>query len=172
MNKSRCPKPCPKKWTVLQVACGKGLGFLCAPYAVQSAVLAKASRSLSAYESAFRRALARGERPDLGAAGSYLAESAEAFLDGHVNAFPFFWRRSAALEASKRDITIFCGHYHMNDVAIVGIVKQFMTPAVSYQIGKTASRTIDKKSFGYRLITINGEDVDTKLVMIQKQPVS
>ena len=76
------------------------------------------------------------------------------------------------LRASKRDITIFCGHYHMDDETVDGNIRQFTTPAVSYQINKAASRvTIDKQSFGYRLITINEEAVSTQLVMMQKQPV-
>ena len=61
----------------------------------------------------------------------------------------------------------------MDDESIDGNVRQFTTPAVSYQINKTASRIIiDKQSFGYRLITIDGAEVDTKLVMMQKQLLS
>ncbi len=61
----------------------------------------------------------------------------------------------------------------MDDVTIAGTVRQFTTPATSYQINKTASTIIiDKQSFGYRLITIDEDAIDTKLVMMQKQPVS
>ncbi len=77
------------------------------------------------------------------------------------------------LQISKRDITIFCGHYHRDDEAIDGNIRQFTTPAVSYQLNKTAGRvTIDKQSFGCRLITISGEAVDTKIAMMQKQSAS
>jgi 3',5'-cyclic-AMP phosphodiesterase len=71
-----------------------------------------------------------------------------------------------ALHDCQNEVSVFCGHYHMQDEAIDGNIRQFLTPAVSYQIEKR-SAAIDRRSFGYRLIEIDGSDVRTSLVMFQ-----
>ena len=76
--------------------------------------------------------------------------------------------RAALLEA-KRETVIFCGHYHMEDDAIDGNIRQFLTPAASYQIKKLSDKiAIDEQSFGYRLIKIDGSTVSTEVVMFKK----
>jgi 3',5'-cyclic-AMP phosphodiesterase len=42
------------------------------------------------------------------------------------------------LKESEREVTIFCGHYHMQDEVVHENIRQFVTPAVSYQIKKRA----------------------------------
>ncbi|WP_158820576.1 metallophosphoesterase [Granulicella sp. S156] len=76
--------------------------------------------------------------------------------------------RAALLEA-KRETVIFCGHYHMEDDAIDGNIRQFVTPAASYQIVKISDEiAIDEQSFGYRLMEIDGSEISTEVVMFKK----
>jgi len=76
--------------------------------------------------------------------------------------------RAALLEAA-RETVIFCGHYHMDDDAIDGNIRQFVTPAASYQIVKVSDEiAIDEQSFGYRLIEIDGSEISTEVVMFRK----
>jgi 3',5'-cyclic-AMP phosphodiesterase len=76
--------------------------------------------------------------------------------------------RAALLEA-KRETVIFCGHYHMEDDAIDENIRQFVTPAASYQIVKISDEiAIDEQSFGYRLMEIDGSEISTEVVMLRK----
>lgn len=76
--------------------------------------------------------------------------------------------RGALLKA-EGEVHIFCGHYHMNDEAVHGNIRQFLTPAAAYQIEKcTEEIAIDERTFGYRLINIDGSDISTELVMFQR----
>ncbi|WP_315832879.1 metallophosphoesterase family protein [Bradyrhizobium prioriisuperbiae] len=70
------------------------------------------------------------------------------------------------LVCSRRDITIFCGHYHMTDETADGNIRQFVTPAASYQIDQqTGVIGAGRASFGYRLISVNGTDITTDVVL-------
>jgi 3',5'-cyclic AMP phosphodiesterase CpdA len=74
-----------------------------------------------------------------------------------------------ALRSSQNKIIVFCGHYHMDDETVDGNVRQYSTPAASYLIEKTAkSIAIDKHTFGYRLIRIEGEKISTGSVLLKK----
>ncbi len=74
-----------------------------------------------------------------------------------------------ALLQSKREIVIFCGHYHMEDDATDGNIRQFLTPAASYQIEKLSDEiALDEQAFGYRLIKINGSELSTEVVLFRK----
>lgn len=71
------------------------------------------------------------------------------------------------LQHSGREIAIFCGHYHMVDEATVGEIRQYLTPAVSYQIEKQAKVVaIDQTVFGYRIITVEGSRIETTVVTL------
>jgi 3',5'-cyclic-AMP phosphodiesterase len=75
-----------------------------------------------------------------------------------------------ALLDSKKEIVIFCGHYHMNDEVVHRNIRQLSTPAVSYQISKTGTAiTIDEQIFGYRLITIDNSEIHTDIVLLKKR---
>lgn len=75
----------------------------------------------------------------------------------------------AALMEAKRETVIFCGHYHMEDDAIDGNIRQLLTPAASYQIEKLSDEiAIGEQSFGYRLIEIDGSELSTEVVMFRK----
>ena len=65
-----------------------------------------------------------------------------------------------ALHACTKPITIFCAHYHMDDEQMVGAIRQYITPALSYQIKKDSTAVeIENNSFGYRIITIVKDNV-------------
>jgi 3',5'-cyclic AMP phosphodiesterase CpdA len=69
------------------------------------------------------------------------------------------------LEDSNKNITIFCGHYHMNDEQNYKNIYQFATQALSFQVVKNAEEIIiDNSTFGYRIIDISESKIDTQIV--------
>ena len=78
-------------------------------------------------------------------------------------------RIRGALLHAKRETVIFCGHYHMDDDAIDGNIRQLLTPAASYQIEKLSKEiAIDEQTFGYRLIEFNGSEVSSEVVLFRR----
>jgi 3',5'-cyclic-AMP phosphodiesterase len=70
------------------------------------------------------------------------------------------------LQSSRSEVTIFCGHYHMNDEQTNLNIKQVVTPSASFQIVKNASSIeIDTSSFGYRIITLEQEGLTSEVLM-------
>ena len=70
------------------------------------------------------------------------------------------------LLSSKKDIQLFCGHYHMEEQMAEGNITQYITPSSSFQIEKTKDKIITNKNrFGYRLIELEGTDIRTKVIM-------
>jgi Icc protein len=54
------------------------------------------------------------------------------------------------------EVWVFCGHYHMDDEASEANIRQFVTPAVSYQIVKHAKRVeVETGRVGYRILEID-----------------
>ncbi|WP_407181095.1 metallophosphoesterase family protein [Bradyrhizobium sp. STM 3562] len=71
------------------------------------------------------------------------------------------------LTRTRCDISAFCGHYHMEDEASEANIRQFVTPAVSYQIVKRAERIeVDTRASGYRILEIDGGEIKTEVVML------
>jgi len=69
------------------------------------------------------------------------------------------------LVKTKKSITIFSGHYHMNDEQIENNVRQIITQSSSYQIEKTTNEiSINAFDFGYRIIEIEQNLIKTELV--------
>jgi 3',5'-cyclic AMP phosphodiesterase CpdA len=65
---------------------------------------------------------------------------------------------------------IFCGHYHMLDEQHISAIHQFITPAASYQIVKEAQEiTADNTGFGYRIITINNDQVSSQVISFSNE---
>jgi Icc protein len=76
------------------------------------------------------------------------------------------------LQQRNSDTYIFCGHYHMADERTSGTIRQFITPAASYQIVKGAQELkINTDSFGYRLIHLNDQHITTEVIWLD-QPTS
>jgi Icc protein len=71
----------------------------------------------------------------------------------------------ALLTGSQCDISVFCGHYHMADERCEANIRQFCTPAVSYQIVKEAELLqVDRTTCGYRIVHYAGGVIETEVV--------
>ena len=74
------------------------------------------------------------------------------------------------IQSCPQEVVVFCGHYHMADEQVDKNIKQYVTPAVSYQVEKNADRIIiNTTSFGYRLIILDGNHVSSEVVLFQSQ---
>lgn len=67
-------------------------------------------------------------------------------------------------------VTLFCGHYHMNDEQRENNIRQIITPASSYLIEKetknTTGLTINNTAFGYRIIEFDKHNIKTEVVTL------
>ncbi len=69
------------------------------------------------------------------------------------------------LQAFKNNVTIFCGHYHINDEQEFKNIKQYTTQSISFQLVKNEIEIeVDNKNFGYRIIEIRKDKIETELV--------
>ena len=69
----------------------------------------------------------------------------------------------------KNKVSIFCGHYHMNDEQTFKNIKQYTTQSMSYQLVKNVAEIqIDNKNFGYRIIKIQKDKIETELINFQQ----
>lgn len=65
------------------------------------------------------------------------------------------------------EISVFSGHYHMIDEVSEANIRQFVTPAVSYQIVKQSDELqADAGTFGYRILEIDGAEIETQAVLL------
>lgn len=72
----------------------------------------------------------------------------------------------AELLKFKRSVTIFCGHYHFEDEKNKENIRQYITPASSFQIEKIPNEIkVNNETFGYRIIELNKNEIHTSLVM-------
>jgi Icc protein len=72
------------------------------------------------------------------------------------------------LLSSNKDITIFSGHYHLNDEQTIGKIKQVITPATSIQFLKNSNAMVlDKSTFGYRIIRVAVGAISTEYISFQ-----
>lgn len=71
------------------------------------------------------------------------------------------------LEKVPNQITIFCGHYHIESTLVYKNIKQYITPAIAFQIEKKIdSIEIDSTVSGYRIIQFNNYQHSTEVKMI------
>ena len=69
----------------------------------------------------------------------------------------------------KNNVTLFCGHYHMNDESEFKNIKQYTTQAMSYQAEKKSNEIqIDISNFGYRIIEISKEKIKTEIISFKQ----
>ncbi len=62
------------------------------------------------------------------------------------------------------EITIYCGHYHMESTLVYKNITQFITPAVAFQIKKSIDKIkIDTTISGYRIIHIEKTKLSSKV---------
>jgi Icc protein len=77
-------------------------------------------------------------------------------------------RLKSILLEHNNSVTIFCGHYHMNDEQEEDNVKQIITQSLSYQLEKDAPEIkILNSDFGYRIIEVNENKVEHRLIQFQ-----
>ncbi len=70
----------------------------------------------------------------------------------------------------EKNITVFCGHYHMNDEQEHKNIKQITTQSLSFQLVKNATELkVDNSNFGYRIIEIYEDKIETHLVNFKRQ---
>lgn len=68
------------------------------------------------------------------------------------------------LQASNKIITIFCGHYHMEQHQTHKKIHQYITPAVSFQIEKKKDKiVIDPHTFGYRIVSFEQGKISSEV---------
>lgn len=82
-------------------------------------------------------------------------------------------RDRAALKALLNSLdcaeTLFCGHYHMINEIHEANIRQFVTPAVSYQIVKQSERIrVDTTIFGYRLFEFDGTEIRSQVALMSE----
>ena len=71
-----------------------------------------------------------------------------------------------ALQQCKKNVLVFCGHYHMDDERKEGRITQYVTPAASFQITKNAPAIeTDNSFFGYRIISIDKDNVNSEVIL-------
>ncbi|TWB22093.1 Icc protein [Nitrospirillum amazonense] len=71
------------------------------------------------------------------------------------------------LSGATCEVTVFCGHYHMIDERCEANIRQFVTPAVSYQVVKHADEIrLDTGTFGYRIIEFDCAEIRTQVVLM------
>jgi 3',5'-cyclic-AMP phosphodiesterase len=71
----------------------------------------------------------------------------------------------SVLIESGKNITLFCGHYHMNDERTYKNIRQIVTQSLSYQLVKNTDEIeIDNANFGYRIIAFGTDKIETHLV--------
>jgi 3',5'-cyclic AMP phosphodiesterase CpdA len=73
------------------------------------------------------------------------------------------------LAQHKQEVIVFSGHYHLSDVQTVGNITQYITLASSYQIETNPVEIqVNARTFGYRIIRIREDQVETELVSFRK----
>ncbi len=71
------------------------------------------------------------------------------------------------------EVCIFCGHYHLDDKLVFSNIRQYVTPAASYQVVKEAdSLKLSSDTFGYRIINFSSELIKTEIVLFDKVHLS
>jgi 3',5'-cyclic-AMP phosphodiesterase len=83
--------------------------------------------------------------------------------------FPLHGRQAIQeiLQQAMQEVYIFSGHYHLPDEQVHGHIRQYITPAASYQIKKEA-QDIEPYAdyFAYRIIMLDGVTVSSEVVYL------
>jgi Icc protein len=81
---------------------------------------------------------------------------------------------SKVLIKSNKKISLFCGHYHREEIVRYGNIIQFLTPSVLYQIKKYSSKIeIEGEAIGYRVLSTDNGKYETQVKYVRViNPVS
>ena len=73
----------------------------------------------------------------------------------------------------RKQVTVFCGHYHLNDERQHDTIRQITTQALSFQLLKNAPEiSIDNVHFGYRIIEIHENSIETEIITFKPNPAT
>lgn len=71
----------------------------------------------------------------------------------------------AILQAHHRQIHIFCGHLHLDDIQTEGHITQTVTPSASIQIKrKSETAEIDHTNFAYRILSVEDNRLTSTVI--------
>lgn len=71
-----------------------------------------------------------------------------------------------ALLSHNKEVIIFCGHLHMEDLQSEENIIQHVTPASCFQVKKQPDKTeLNNISYGYRIIEVDNEQVSSEVIM-------
>ncbi|MFP2995613.1 metallophosphoesterase [Spongiivirga sp. MCCC 1A20706] len=74
----------------------------------------------------------------------------------------------ALLTDIENNVTIFCGHYHMESMIVHKNVTQYITPAVSYLVEKIPDKIkINSTKFGYRMIELSKNEISSRVKLFK-----
>jgi Icc protein len=74
------------------------------------------------------------------------------------------------LEQLSKEVTLFSGHYHFDDVQVSKNITQYITPAASYQIVKIPKEIeIETVNFGYRILEFTETGIETELILFHNK---
>ena len=85
-------------------------------------------------------------------------------------AYPLFNREQvrSVLQSVNNKIIVFAGHYHMTDESGAGNIAQYVSSAASIQLVKdTEIIETDNSFFGYRLLTIHENTIESEFILFQ-----
>ena len=69
------------------------------------------------------------------------------------------------------EVTVFCGHYHLNDERKVANIRQITTQALSYQLKKHPDElVVDNTEFGYRILEFFEDSIQTEAINFRQIP--
>lgn len=74
---------------------------------------------------------------------------------------------TSILTEVNNEITIYCGHYHMESFLVYENITQYITPAIAFQIKKNSNTIeIDITTSGYRIIQIENNKISSKVKLL------
>ncbi len=71
------------------------------------------------------------------------------------------------LHRVEKEVTIVCGHYHLEDERSAGNIRQLLTPAASYLLEKSETLTFRPGLFGYRILEISPHSIETNVIYLK-----
>jgi 3',5'-cyclic-AMP phosphodiesterase len=84
--------------------------------------------------------------------------------------FPLKNREEASKVFMKSDkrISLFCGHYHREEIVRYGNIVQFLTPSALYQIKKYSPKIeIEGEATGYRVLSVDKGKYETQVKYVK-----
>ena len=77
-------------------------------------------------------------------------------------------RVTELLNNANKRIYVFCGHYHTTHQQQQGEIYQYVTPSAVLQLKQYSDEIeAESKSFGYRLIDLSPENIQTEVVLLK-----